>query len=195
MIEGDALEVITGPEDGAVMTLLGGATDLGSGMDCGVRLQMDPHINYTHARLLGLQDGYKVRAMNRGLVQVNGARAGRVRGQILRAGDLLKVGETELYLHLSPQCDAERNQGASFEHSDAGYFLVLAATQVRNFAGQGVRVAVAIGRRVLRPRYLIPAAMIIVIYLLLNARTGTSQISRILQWGIYYARNIWSSMN
>jgi hypothetical protein len=195
MIAGDALEVLNGPEDGAVLPLRGGVAEAGSGGDCLVQLRLDPNIRPRHARLIGTRDGYVVRALERGTVRVDGARVGHLRSRKLRAGHILRLGNSELYLHLCPECEEDRSRGSAFLRSDLSYGMLLLATLAGNTARRSLRFSGGLLRRLLRPRNLVLFALLLGGYLLYAAGGSLfRQAVLVVQWVLHYARMLVSSM-
>ncbi len=111
----DMLEVINGPEDGTEFPIARAPVIVGMDMACEVNVRLDETIDPFHARLTVVSDGYRVRKIRGGRLAVNGKRTGVFRSRILRAGDILEVGNTELYLRCSPEGLAKRSRGLPTE--------------------------------------------------------------------------------
>jgi len=118
------LEVINGPEDGSIFHLIRSPIDLGADPQCGIILQLDKGISALHARLTVVSDGYRVRCYGGCSVWVNGKRAGGMRSRLLRSGDVLRVGETELAIYCAAEGLARRSKGIKSE-SDLSWALHL----------------------------------------------------------------------
>lgn len=111
----DMLEVINGPEDGTEYPIARAPVIVGMDIGCEVNVRLDESIDAFHARLTVVSDGYRVRKIRGGKLAVNGKRTGVFRSRILREGDILEVGNTELYLRCSPEGLAKRSRGLPTE--------------------------------------------------------------------------------
>ena len=111
----DLFQAINGPEDGAEYPVTRVSFDIGSDASCVVHLRMDPLVKYFNARATAVPDGYRVRRLTGAPVWVNGRRAGRVRSRVMRSGDILRVGQTELVLECVPGGVASRSRGLPME--------------------------------------------------------------------------------
>lgn len=112
----DTLTVINGPEDGTEFALTQREFLIGSDNACSVNLRLDRDIEAVHGRASAVADGYRVRSAGETPVYVNGKVASIVRSQIVRAGDVLRVGHTELVLECSADGLASRNRGITLEN-------------------------------------------------------------------------------
>ncbi|MBI2431277.1 MAG: FHA domain-containing protein [Candidatus Hydrogenedentes bacterium] len=121
MIQGDTLELLSGPEDGTQYPLAGGVVDIGSADDCGVQVRLDGQLRPHHARLTNIADTYAIRCLEGSNVLVNGKRVGRLRSQVLQNGGLLQVGDSLFFLHGKPGAGAQGQ--AQLFASDLGFFL------------------------------------------------------------------------
>ncbi|MBI2421816.1 MAG: hypothetical protein HYV27_03220 [Candidatus Hydrogenedentes bacterium] len=154
----DRLEVVNGPEDGTTFTLVRTPLDIGADPACAVHLRLDGAIRRIQARLTVVSDGYRVRALDRQPVYVNGKRAGLIRSRILRNQGTLQVGNTRLALVCSNGGLAERSHGLPTE-SDAWWFIHLALkTFLRFFLAIGGALPFLFGRSF---RYLIPLLVVL----------------------------------
>lgn len=111
----DMLEVINGPEDGTEFPIARAPVIVGMDLGCEVNVRLDESIDAFHARLTVVSDGYRVRKIRGGKLAVNGKRTGVFRSRILREGDILEVGNTELYLRCAPEGLAKRSRGLPSE--------------------------------------------------------------------------------
>jgi hypothetical protein len=125
----DRLEVINGPEDGIDFPLARSPLDLGSAPSCAVQLRLDNRIRPHQVRISAVADGYRVRRMEPGVVRAAGRRVGFIRSRIVRSGEVLQVGNTQLHLHCEPEGLASRSVGLASE-SDLGWFCRYSATRV-----------------------------------------------------------------
>ncbi len=111
----DTLTVINGPEDGTEFSLTQAEFIIGSDAACAVNPRLDTAIEANHARASAVADGYRVRSLGSRPIYVNGKAASVVRSQIAHAGDVLRVGSTELVLECSADGRASRNRGIAIE--------------------------------------------------------------------------------
>lgn len=130
----DSLEVINGPEDGVEFPIIRTPIDAGADPLCALNLCLDQKIADHHARITVVSEGYRVRRLDKAPVWVNGEPAGMVYSQILRPGNILKLGDTELILRCSPDGLAMRSRGVSTEED-----LVWAVKLVRKRIGCATR--------------------------------------------------------
>lgn len=131
----DTLTIVNGPEDGTEFPLTQRSFMLGSDSECAVNVRLDGNVLPLHGRLVAVADGYRVRSTHGGRILANGRRIGLVRSQIVRHGDIVRVGDTDLALTCCPGGLAQRSRGTRIE-SD----LFWATREV-------VRNAMAIGLR------------------------------------------------
>ena len=118
----DSLTVINGPEDGSRYDLCRGPVLLGAEASCPICLRLDNTVRPIHARLVADADGYRVRSASGGPVWVDGRRTGSFRSRVLRSGEVLRVGHSELILECAPDGAAHRSRGVVSE-SDAAWLL------------------------------------------------------------------------
>jgi len=107
----DMLTVINGPEDGAEFSIVRAPFTIGSANSCFVNIRLDSEVTGIQAEGNAVEDGYSIRSMSKAPVYVNGKKTGRSRSQVLRAGQLLKVGATELVLECAQGGLASRSKG------------------------------------------------------------------------------------
>jgi len=88
-----ALEVLSGPDAGVVVTLRGRALSIGAAPGNDLRLA-DPAVSRFHCRVVAGDDGYRV--VDRRSVNGTFVDGTRVRDGYLREGARLRVGETEI---------------------------------------------------------------------------------------------------
>ena len=112
----DTLTVINGPEDGTEFALTQREVLIGSHSSCSVNPRLDTGVEEIHGRVSAVADGYRVRSAGGRPVYVNGKAASIVRSQIVRAGDVLRVGHTELVLECSEDGLASRHRGVTLEN-------------------------------------------------------------------------------
>ena len=125
----DRLEIINGPEDGIDFPLSRSPLDLGSASACAVQLRLDNRVRQRQVRITVVADGYRVRRMEPGTVRAAGRRVGFIRSRILRPGEILQVGNTQLSLHCEPEGLASRSIGLPFE-SDITWLCRYAAGRI-----------------------------------------------------------------
>jgi len=111
----DVLEIINGPEDGTEFPINRAPVIVGSDLDCAVNVRLDESVQHHHARLTAVGDGYRVRKLRGGHLAVDGKQAGMIRSRVLREGNVLQVGNTELYLRCAPDGLAKRSRGLPME--------------------------------------------------------------------------------
>ena len=109
----DSLTVINGPEDGAEFSIVRVPAAIGQDPSCSILIRLDRLVQPIHAHLTAVSEGYRVRCATRAPVWVNGLRGGRARSRILRHGDRLTIGNTELILECAPDGLAHRSRGIS----------------------------------------------------------------------------------
>ena len=149
----DTLTVINGPEDGTEFALTQREFLIGSDAACSVNLRLDTAVEAMHGRASAVADGYRVRSAGETPVYVNGKPASIVRSQIVRAGDILRVGRTELVLECSADGLASRNRGITLEN-DFIWALRQAAVRAGRIVRLATRLSVRGGRALLRGRIL-----------------------------------------
>ncbi len=111
--EPDSLTVVNGPEDGAEYALVRDPSAVGQDGSCVVQVRLDRSVQPIHVRVSAVPDGYRIRCSTGAPAYVNGRRIGRARSRVMRHGDLLKVGNTELVLECAPDGLASRSRGIS----------------------------------------------------------------------------------
>ena len=123
----DAFTVINGPEDGTEFAISQRQFLIGHDSACAVNPRLDVAIEDVHGRCAAVADGYSLRNSGRSPIDVNGKAAGMIRSQIARAGDVIRIGHTELILECSADGIASRSRGIALE-SDAAWALRHATT-------------------------------------------------------------------
>ncbi len=149
----DTLTVVNGPEDGTEFALTHREFLIGSDNDCSVNLRLDTAIEAVHGRVSAVADGYRVRSAGETPVYVNGKRTSIVRSQIARAGDILRVGRTELVLECSADGLASRNRGVTLEN-DFTWAVRRAAVRAGRIARLATRLSFRGGRALFKGRLL-----------------------------------------
>jgi type III secretion system (T3SS) inner membrane Yop/YscD-like protein len=107
----DLFVVINGPEDGTEFPVVRAPVQIGSGSTCAVNLRLDETIEPFHALATAVAGGYRVVRTGERRVSVNGKRVGRFFARILRPGDVLRVGGTELAVECAGDGLASRTSG------------------------------------------------------------------------------------
>jgi hypothetical protein len=111
----DRFQVVNGPEDGTDFHIARTPADLGSDPGCAVYLRLDQDVRRFHARITVAPDGYRIRSKSNAGVRVNGRKTGSLRSRIMRNGDILRAGQTELCLRCAPEGLASRTRGMDTE--------------------------------------------------------------------------------
>lgn len=125
----DSLTVINGPEDGAEFSLLRAPLAVGQDPSCVVQIRLDRLVQPIHAQVSTVPDGYRVRCSTGSPAFVNGRRVGRAKSRVIRNGDVLKIGHTELILDCAPDGLASRSRGIATD-GDAVWLAKNAVTGV-----------------------------------------------------------------
>jgi hypothetical protein len=112
----DTLMIINGPQDGIEFPITARTLAVGSEVGSGIQISLDSSVALHHAAVTPVGNGYRVRGLCNRIVSVGGKKAGRIKSRILRHGDILKVGHTELVLECSVDGLASRSEGISFEN-------------------------------------------------------------------------------
>ena len=107
----DMLTVINGPEDGAEFSIVRAPFTIGGVDSCFINIRLDSGVFGIQAEGNAVEDGYSIRIMSNAPIYVNGKKVGRYRSKVLRAGQLLKVGATELMLECAQGGLASRSKG------------------------------------------------------------------------------------
>ncbi len=114
----DHFQVLNGPEDGAEYAITRPTFHVGTDASCVVAIRLDGSIHRFSALLTAVPDGYRVRRIGSAAVAVNGKRVGKILSRVLKHGDILRVGDTELILRCSAGGLASRSRGLPMQ-SDA----------------------------------------------------------------------------
>ncbi len=130
----DVLEIVNGPEDGAEFAITRPTFNIGVDASCVAAIRMDRRIGRFNARATAVSDGYRIRRIEGAAVSVNGKRAGKIFSRVMRSGDILRVGQTELILHCNPGGLASRSRGLPME-SDFVWGLRLCAGHLLGLLG------------------------------------------------------------
>ncbi len=160
----DSLTVVNGPEDGTEFSLTRAPFTIGHDDRCAISIRLDSGVEKIHAHVTAAGDGYRVRRTTGKPVHVDGRRAGKVRSRILRSGQCLKVGCTELIIECSPDGLASRSRGMVHESDWAWGFRAAFSGSLGLFRGL-LRVAAASYRWLLRHKQGIAAIVFILLYL------------------------------
>ena len=118
----DRFEIINGPEDGTEFPIARAPFDVGMDPACMVNVRLDRDVKLQHAQVTVVADGYRIRALNKSKVWVNGKRTGTFRSRVVRNGDTLRVGSTLLRLVTASDGLASRSKGLATE-SDMAWGL------------------------------------------------------------------------
>lgn len=116
----DALIVINGPQDGTEFPLVDSELKIGQEPECAVKIPLDRNVQPVHAVATAAGEGYRIRAASGGALKVDGKSVGRFKSRLLKAGDVLTVGYTELVLEVAPDGMARRAKGIKVP-SDIGW--------------------------------------------------------------------------
>ncbi len=180
----DRFEVVNGPEDGAVFSLTRSPFDVGSDPGCAVHLQFDQTVRPIHARATVVSDGYRIRRLKGWPVFVNGKRAGAVRSRVVRHGDIVQVGGTQLCLQCAPGGLAGRSHGMVHE-SDLGWALRLCFASVTGALGKMARLL----RRMLGKTFVL--ALVVAGVLVLVGFFRPWWVSNAIGMAVYWFRLGW----
>lgn len=118
----DAFIIINGPQDGAEFPIVDNEVKIGQESDCAVKIQLDRNVQSLHAIASATGEGYRIRAASGAPLMVNGKSVGRMKSRLLRAGEVLTVGYTDLVLEISPDGVSRRSKGVKVQ-SDLSYAL------------------------------------------------------------------------
>jgi hypothetical protein len=129
----DTLTVSKGPEDGVQFPITSTPVLVGRDPACLVNLQFDVTIQPEHARIALGRGGYRVRRVTGAPVHVDGAGAGRIRSRVLRPGQSLRVGYTDLVLRCAEGGHAATGS-VSWSESDVAWALRAVTGTGRNIA-------------------------------------------------------------
>ena len=150
----DSLTVINGPEDGTEFPITQREFLIGRDSSCMVNPRLDTAIEGVHGRGSAVADGYSIRNSGGTPIYVNGRRAGVIRSRIARAGDVLRIGHTDLILECSADGVASRSRGIALE-SDAAWALRHAASYSVRFLRLMARVTMRSLSKLYRNKFLI----------------------------------------
>ncbi len=93
----DSLVVVNGPEDGTAHALIRTRLSIGSSRSCDIVIARDDDVEDRHAEAFITLRGYRIRRVHGG-VRLNGNRAARLGSRLLRDGDIVQIGNTELMM-------------------------------------------------------------------------------------------------
>lgn len=150
----DTLTVINGPEDGTEFPLTQAEFIIGSGTVCAVNPRLDTAIEAIHARASAVADGYRVRSLGHTPIYVNGKATSVIRSQIAHAGDVLRVGSTELVLECSVDGRASRNRGIAIEN-DFAWALRCGALRAGRIVSLATRLTMRACRSLLKHKVIV----------------------------------------
>lgn len=156
----DAFIVINGPQDGTEFPIVNNEVRIGQEHDCVVKIQLDRNVQPVHATATATGDGYRIRAASNATTSVDGKSVGRVRSRLLKPGDVLTVGYTDLVLEVSPDGMSRRNKGVKLP-SDIGWVVSGVFKGGFTFAGKVGRFIVMIPRLLWRHKFLTIIAILI----------------------------------
>lgn len=112
----DTMTVVNGPEDGTQFHIVRSPAFVGFHESCAINVRLDNSVHRRQAQLTPVSHGYRVRSTSNSPVYVNGKRASGIRSRIMRTGDTLTVGHTDLILEC-PACGlASRSRGIVTEN-------------------------------------------------------------------------------
>ena len=131
----DTLIVVNGPQDGTEFPITHHVSTIGSDPGCGVCLQLDSAIEATHGQMTPGGGGYRIRSETGTPMHVNGKLAGRLKSRMLKPGELLRVGHTDLLLVCADDGLAHRSLGINLENDFVWAIRHLGSESV-NFATQ-----------------------------------------------------------
>jgi len=156
----DRFEIVNGPEDGTEFPIARTPVDIGSDPACAILLRLDPTVRHIHARVTVVSEGYRIRRLGGGTVQINGKRAGLIRSRIVRHGGIVRIGNTDLSLQIAGDGLARRSYGLPTE-SDIGW----AAGLMIRWAGRAIPASFqwAWGLFGGTLRWIVPFALLLVI--------------------------------
>lgn len=184
MYDHDRLEVVNGPEDGTQFPLTRTPADIGAGPSADIHIRFDSKIAPSHARITVIADGYRIRRLDRSAVWAGGKRAGKIHSRIVRDGDIIRVGNTEIALRCAPGGLAGRTRGIAVE-TDVEWAVRLLGARLRPFFRSVVR-----GTRWFLRRVGIPLAVVAVLLFVIAAfRPSLLQsLANAARLGWYYVR-------
>ena len=116
----DVFIVMNGPQDGAEFPIGSPAIQIGSENSCAVNLQLDQNVQGVHAIATAMGSGYTIRATTNAPVIVEGKKATQMKSRVIRPGEMMRVGYTDLLLECSPDGMSSRSQGISVQN-DFGF--------------------------------------------------------------------------
>ncbi len=114
-LQNDTLQIVNGPLDGTAVPLTESPVLIGSSPESSVMVRMDDAVHSRHVRAVPVHDGYRIRAVEKDRVYVDGRKVGRILSRKLRAGDTLQVGQTKFVLKCSPEGMSRRWLGSPLE--------------------------------------------------------------------------------
>lgn len=118
----DAFVIINGPQDGTEFPIVEREVLIGSSSQCTVNVVLDRNVLPEHGIATAMAGGYCIRSTSASEIEVNGQRAGRLKSRMIRPGEILRVGYTELQLECSADGMARRSAGVKMP-GDLVWFL------------------------------------------------------------------------
>ena len=107
----DALIIINGPQDGTEFPIVHNEVKIGQDRECAVNIQLDRNVLAQHGVATAAGEGYRIRSTAGAPLIVNGKRVGRLKSRLLKPGEVMRVGYTDLLLECSPDGMARRSKG------------------------------------------------------------------------------------
>jgi len=144
----DCFYIINGPEDGTVFPIVRSPFQMGREPACAVNVRLDEAVQPVHARVTVVSEGYRIRRTNTAPVTVNGKRAGAWRSRMIRPGDIVQVGHTQLTLQCAPQGLANRSHGIVTE-SDVAWAARRAGQGLLKLGKWLLKLPLRLGGRIL----------------------------------------------
>lgn len=107
----DVLLIINGPQDGTEFPIVGQEVRIGQSHECAVDIQLDRNVSGFHGVATATGDGYKIRSASGSPLIVAGKRVGRMNSRLLKPGEVMRVGYTDMLLECSPDGMSRRSKG------------------------------------------------------------------------------------
>lgn len=159
----DVFIVLNGPQDGTEFPIGAPAIEIGQDNSCTVNLQLDQNVQPVHAIATAMGTGYTIRANTNAPVFVEGKKATRFKSRVIRPGEIMRVGYTDLLLECSPDGMSGRSEGIPLQNDFAW--------AAKNIFRSAIGVLEQLGRLVLLlPRYALRHWFITIIVLVVASR-------------------------